>query len=235
MLYTLCKCVGLSAPHSRAIVDKKIWSKAVESSSKPVPAFFIILTKFFQALIKCRHEQHFIMVLYSSLNIYTLSNHFLALLTKRLHDRRMAPMSPWVSTTTPWNKLAPSPPLYSRTPRPFSSFHNCISNIRPGQPRVLFKSFILLLSPERHVFHEPSICLPEILIQILASCDTFAQAVALSSTCKDVYAVWLSNTSPILDRVGRQCIPAFDEAVVAVGARDPSHWALLRSSCWLPC
>ena len=73
--------------------------------------------------------------------------------------------------------------------------------------------------------------LPEILIQILASCDTFAQAVALSSTCKDVYAVWLSNTSPILDRVGRQRIPAFDEAVVAVGARDPSHWALLRSSC----
>ena len=91
MLYTLCKCVGLSAPHSRAIVDKKIQSKADESSSKPVPAFFIILTKFFQALIKCRHEQYFIMVLYSSLNIYTLSNHFLVLLTKHLHNRRMVP------------------------------------------------------------------------------------------------------------------------------------------------
>jgi hypothetical protein len=44
---------------------------------------------------------------------------------------------------------------------------------------------------------------PEILIQIFASCDTFAQVIALSSTCRDVHAVWKLNASPILDRVAR--------------------------------
>lgn len=57
----------------------------------------------------------------------------------------------------------------------------------------------------------------EIWIQILASCDTFEQAVALSSTCKDVHAAWVLNAPSALEKIGRLCIPAFDEAVVAVG------------------
>jgi hypothetical protein len=73
---------------------------------------------------------------------------------------------------------------------------------------------------------------PEILIQIVASCNAFAQVVALSSTCRYIQVIWISNASAILDRVARKCIPTFDEAVVAVGDHDPfPPHVLSRSSC----
>lgn len=58
---------------------------------------------------------------------------------------------------------------------------------------------------------------PEILTLILASCESFAEVIAFASTCKEVYSVWKENAPPILDRLGPRCIPAFDEALVAVG------------------
>lgn len=61
---------------------------------------------------------------------------------------------------------------------------------------------------------------PELLCQVLASCDSFQQVVSLSTTCKRFYAIWTTNSSAILPYVAPRCIPGFDEALVAVSS-DP--------------
>ena len=58
---------------------------------------------------------------------------------------------------------------------------------------------------------------PEILLLVLADCDSFADVIAFASTSRGVYEVWKENASPIRDRLGPKCIAGFDEALVAVG------------------
>lgn len=57
---------------------------------------------------------------------------------------------------------------------------------------------------------------PELLCQIFESSDTFEQFLRLASTCCRFYAVWKTNESTILTAIAERCIPAFDEALVAV-------------------
>lgn len=57
---------------------------------------------------------------------------------------------------------------------------------------------------------------PEILTLVLASCESFADVIAFASTSREFYAVWKENASTILGYVGPRCVPAFDEALVAV-------------------
>lgn len=140
----------------------------------------------------------------------------------------MAPMSPQLSCSDPFRTFKPSriPSLPSMSPQPPCSFHKCkcISN---NQSSSLLDAPVATLSTcmsTKGLLSGSS----EIPIQILASCDSFAQVVALSSTCRDIPAVWTLNASPVLDCVARQCIPAFDEAVVVVGDHPnpfrPSHF-----------
>lgn len=57
---------------------------------------------------------------------------------------------------------------------------------------------------------------PEIVLRILNSCDTLPQLIPLISTCKRLHSIWLSNMSTIIWHVGRESIPAFRYALVAV-------------------
>lgn len=66
-------------------------------------------------------------------------------------------------------------------------------------------------------------CPAEILTLILASCDTVSEVLNLALTCKELYAAWKLNAGNILENLGTRCVPAFDEALVAVG---DSFWSL---------
>ncbi|KAM7198718.1 hypothetical protein V8F20_006033 [Naviculisporaceae sp. PSN 640] len=56
---------------------------------------------------------------------------------------------------------------------------------------------------------------PELLCQVLASCESIQQVISLSIICKSFYSVWITNSSAILPSVAPRCIPGFDEALIA--------------------
>ncbi|KAK4213510.1 hypothetical protein QBC37DRAFT_374028 [Rhypophila decipiens] len=56
---------------------------------------------------------------------------------------------------------------------------------------------------------------PELVCQILSSCDNLKQVVDLASICTRFNTIWTTNASTILTAVAPRCIPAFDDALVA--------------------
>lgn len=56
----------------------------------------------------------------------------------------------------------------------------------------------------------------EVLTEIFNSCDTLQQAIALGSACRRFRSLWLTISSPIIRRLGRVEIRAFDDALIAV-------------------
>ncbi|KAI9368951.1 hypothetical protein BJX61DRAFT_546032 [Aspergillus egyptiacus] len=59
---------------------------------------------------------------------------------------------------------------------------------------------------------------PEVLGNVLASCDDFQQLTALASACKLLHSVWESNASRIVWSVGQSAIFLFDELLILVRA-----------------
>jgi hypothetical protein len=59
---------------------------------------------------------------------------------------------------------------------------------------------------------------PEIVLIVLQSCDDFEQLLDLGLACRYIYSVWVANTTTIIWKVGLRCIPAFDDALMAVSA-----------------
>lgn len=58
----------------------------------------------------------------------------------------------------------------------------------------------------------------EIILQILQSCHTTRDILALVSTCRHVWRVWGGNAAAALWPVWRREIPYFRDALVAVSA-----------------
>ncbi|KAH7407429.1 hypothetical protein BKA64DRAFT_743064 [Cadophora sp. MPI-SDFR-AT-0126] len=58
----------------------------------------------------------------------------------------------------------------------------------------------------------------ELLTRIFASCDDFAQVIALASVCKHTHAVWAKNTGIIIRSVAEIEIRSFEDVLVAVRA-----------------
>ncbi|RHZ47490.1 uncharacterized protein CDV56_104081 [Aspergillus thermomutatus] len=61
---------------------------------------------------------------------------------------------------------------------------------------------------------------PEIIIQILKSCETLEEVVVCASACKRFHDVWLCHASQITWTVGQKQILAFDDALMAVRATE---------------
>ncbi|KAF3941582.1 hypothetical protein ABW19_dt0206797 [Dactylella cylindrospora] len=60
----------------------------------------------------------------------------------------------------------------------------------------------------------------EVLSRIFEFCDLFSQAIALASTCKALYSVWVENEAYILHKLAGNTIVAYDDALVAVRATE---------------
>ncbi|KAH9203957.1 hypothetical protein DL95DRAFT_499494 [Leptodontidium sp. 2 PMI_412] len=61
---------------------------------------------------------------------------------------------------------------------------------------------------------------PEIVVGILIECQTFPELISVISTSKYVHSIWLSNMSTIIWHVGRNALPAFEYALLAVRATN---------------
>ncbi|KAK6519279.1 hypothetical protein TWF281_003115 [Arthrobotrys megalospora] len=60
----------------------------------------------------------------------------------------------------------------------------------------------------------------EIHIGILQSCSSYKQALSLIATCKQLYLLWETYSTSIVSYIGRNAIPAFDDALMAVRATE---------------
>ncbi|KAF3914336.1 hypothetical protein AA313_de0205614 [Arthrobotrys entomopaga] len=67
----------------------------------------------------------------------------------------------------------------------------------------------------------PFLLLPtEIHLAILGHCDAFTQALALATTCKQLWSTWNNHQKALLYPIGRNSVVAFDDALVAIRATD---------------
>lgn len=57
---------------------------------------------------------------------------------------------------------------------------------------------------------------PEIILEILKSCETFEQLRALILTSSHIHLVWVAHHRIIIWHVAPKVIPAFDPALMAV-------------------
>ncbi|KAK6519781.1 hypothetical protein TWF506_000077 [Arthrobotrys conoides] len=60
----------------------------------------------------------------------------------------------------------------------------------------------------------------EVLIGIIRSCSNFKQALSLIATCKHLYLLWKTFSTSMVSYIGRNAIPAFDDALMAVRATE---------------
>ncbi|KAK6358746.1 hypothetical protein TWF730_008068 [Orbilia blumenaviensis] len=60
----------------------------------------------------------------------------------------------------------------------------------------------------------------EVQIGILQSCGSFKQALSLIATCKQLRLLWETYSTSIVSYIGRNAIPAFDDALMAVRATE---------------
>lgn len=64
-------------------------------------------------------------------------------------------------------------------------------------------------------------CPPEILLQVLSQFDSFADITALATTCKRLNYLWQTAAPSIIWVIAPKRIPAFDDALMAVGHLNP--------------
>ncbi|EPS35626.1 hypothetical protein H072_10996 [Dactylellina haptotyla CBS 200.50] len=58
----------------------------------------------------------------------------------------------------------------------------------------------------------------EVQISILQSCGSYTQALSLVTTCRQLYDLWTTCSTSIVSYIGRNSIPSFDDALIAVRA-----------------
>ncbi|KAK6540658.1 hypothetical protein TWF694_008051 [Orbilia ellipsospora] len=58
----------------------------------------------------------------------------------------------------------------------------------------------------------------EVQINILQSCDSYTQALSLVGTCRQLYSLWTTYSTSIVSYIGRNSIPAFDDALMTIRA-----------------
>ena len=63
----------------------------------------------------------------------------------------------------------------------------------------------------------------DVLIEILGSCKSFTDLLAMIVTCRRFYAVWRRFTPLIIWHVGQTAIPAFRGALLAVSSLILKH------------
>ncbi|KAK6527445.1 hypothetical protein TWF694_004434 [Orbilia ellipsospora] len=60
----------------------------------------------------------------------------------------------------------------------------------------------------------------EIHLTVLGHCESFTHALALATTCTQLWSTWNTHRKAVLYLIGRNSIVAFDDALVAVRATD---------------
>ena len=87
------------------------------------------------------------------------------------------------------------------------------SSFQTAHPSVSFRVLLIVDSFCRFLMES----LPaEILALFLQSCDDFPEVITFTLTCKRIHNVWISHAPAIIWRVGLQCMPGFDSALMAV-------------------